>query len=89
MQFPIISLACVFLAAATAGAQTPLADPGKEPRNATGRAAIPEKIGPPLRQGEPPAPDSIAKQKDVVPDLRATNPKMPQERDQSGQEAKK
>jgi hypothetical protein len=89
MRFPLICLACVFLSAATAGAQTPLADPGKEPRNGTGRTAIPEKIGPPLRQGEPRAPDSIAKQKDVVPDLRATNPKRPQERDQNGQDTKK
>jgi hypothetical protein len=78
MKCLIVSALAVLFAATAAAPQTPLSNPGKDSQNPTGRTTIPEKIGPPLRQREPTPPDSAAKQNEVVPDLRDTNPKAPQ-----------
>jgi hypothetical protein len=80
MRFITLCLACG-LSAATADAQqqTPLADPSRDSRNATGRTSIPEKIAPPLQRSEPAASDGMAKpdeaKQDMSPDLRAANPR--------------
>jgi hypothetical protein len=78
MKCLIVSTLAVLFAATAAAPQTPLSNPAKDSQNLTGRTTIPEKIGPPLREREPSQPDSTAKQNDVVPNLRDTNPKAPQ-----------